>query len=121
MDTIKLNIVREKNAWAAAVPYIVCFNDMEIAKLPNGRSLSLDVPADERFVLKFITSGRDGSVMKKITPHSRLTEHTVMIHPEYCKNGSVSCVIKTRSNLIGMVSMGWLRPLVELEISVDYK
>lgn len=120
METIKLNIIRKKSYLGAIVPYIVFFNDIEIAKIPNGRQVSLDVPADKKFTLT-ISVLNNNSIVKKMNPHSQLFSKKVMIHPEYCKNGVVNCIITTEANLIGTISLGWLRSMSELGVSIDYK
>ena len=120
MDTIKLNITRKKQFLSSALSYSVYFNDKEIVKLPNGRGVSLEVPADKKFMLTVSIYKKD-SLLKKLTPHSGLTSKTVMIHPEYCKNGVVDCIITTQIDMLGSMSFGWLRPMSEIDVTIDYK
>lgn len=119
MKSIKLNIIRKKSYLGAVVPYSVYLNDVEIVKLPNGRRVSLDVPADNKFLLT-ISILKKNSFVRKITPHSALSSKTVMIHPEYCKNGIVNCTITTHANIIGAVSLGFLSPQTDLNVRIDY-
>lgn len=120
MNTIKLKINRENSIFGCAVPYTIYINDKEIAQLPNGRLITTDVPGNEKFYLAVSTSGKQGSVFQKITPHSSMTLKKVLIHPEYCKNGTVTCNIITKANILGAVSFGFLRPGTDLDIHVDY-
>lgn len=125
MESIKLNIIHIKNRYGALIPfthmgpYIIYFNDIEIAKIPNGRRVSLDVPANKRFLLTISMIGLN-SLMQKMTPHSALSYKKVTIYPEYCKNGIVNCTIKTHINLIGTSSFGLLNPMWDLDVSIDY-
>lgn len=120
MNTIKLHLIRESTMIAAAVSYFIYLNDNEIARLSNGCDTTLDAPANEKFYLTISTSGKKGSTFQKITPHMSMTMKKVLILPEYCKNGVVTCRIKTKMNLLGAVSFGILRPGSELEVNVNY-
>ena len=114
-----MNIIRKKSFLGAALSYVVYFNDVEIVKIPNGRQVSLDVPADKKFMLTVSILKKD-SIMQALTPHPMLSSKKVMIHPEYCKNGVIDCTITTHANLTGSISFGWLRSMMELKVSVNY-
>lgn len=113
MESITLNIRRDGALTGAAVPYHIFINGTEVGTLAIGKRMTIQIPADKKTILA-ANQGK-GTLM----PHQ--AKGQVILHPEYCHNSEINCTIKTRFKIAGFASFGWLQPIGETEITVDYK
>ena len=113
MDSVTLNIRRDGSLAGAAVPYYIFINGMEVGALAVGKKLAVQIPADKKSIL--VASQGKNTLM----PHQ--IKGQVILHPEYCEKAEINCIIKTRFKIAGLASFGWLQPIGETEITVDYK
>lgn len=112
MDQITLNVKREKSFVAGAMPYLIKVDDKEVGKLRIGQDLSVTIP-NAPVTLKVWMVG-NGFTFHKI-------EKSVVLHPERCQRGIITCTIDTKSDALGVISMGLLKPVGSIEIKVDYR
>lgn len=111
METIKLNIKRDNSMTGAAMPYRIIVNGKEEAKLTIGKNLSLEIPK-EQIALKVSMVGN------AMTFHRIGKE--IVIFPQYCKTNIINCIITTKLNWFGMLTMGLFQAVGKTEISVEY-
>ena len=111
MNTIKLNISRDKAFVGAAMPYRIIINGKEICKLKIGKSFSMDLP-NAQSALKVSMVGNS------VTFHK--IEKEVVLFPQYCKTGIVNCKISTKFNWIGYLTLGLLQAIGRTEIEIEY-
>lgn len=111
MDIIKLNISRDKSFEAAAMPYRILIDGVEMAKLKNGKTISLNL-SNSQMTLKIVMVGSSFSFHK--------IEKEVVLFTKYCRSGVVNCKIKTKYNWLGGLTFGLLQAVVRLELDVEY-
>ena len=113
MGNITLIIRRDGSFAGAAVPYHIFINGTEVGALAVGKKMTVQIPADKKTIL-VANQGKS-----RLMPHKIMGQ--VILHPEYCQNSEINCTIYTRSKIAGLASFGWLQPMGETEITVDYK
>ena len=111
MDTIKLNISREKAFVGAAMPYRVMINGKEVSKIKIGGKMSYEIP-NAQSTLRFSMVGNS------FTLHN--IEKEIVLFPQYCKTGVINCAVKTKFNWLGYLTLGLLQAVGKIEIEVDY-
>lgn len=111
MDTVKLNIRRAPAFVAAAMPYRVTLDGMEIARLSVGGTASVRIPVRQG-ILKVAMVGNS------MTFHA--IEKSVVLTPQKCKVGEIQCTINTKLNVGGFFSMGLGSRMGDLSIDVRY-
>lgn len=112
MDQITLNVKRERSFVGGAMTYLVKVDDREVGKLRIGQDLSLTIPKHP-VTLKVWMIG-NGFTFHKL-------EKSVVLHPEKCQRGIITCTIETKSDTLGVISMGLLKPVGNINIEVDYR
>lgn len=113
MESITVNIKRDGAITGSAVPYYIFINGTEVGKLPVGKKLTVQIPSDKKSIL-VANQGKSALMPHKI-------KGQVILHPEYCHNSEINCTIKTQFKIAGLASFGWLQPMGETVITVDYK
>lgn len=111
MDTIKLNICRDKAFVGAAMPYRILINGTEIGKLKTGENLSCEIPNAQ--------SSLKVSMVGNSLAFHKIEKETVLF-PQYCKTGVISCNIKTKFNWIGYLTFGFLQAVGKTELEIEY-
>ena len=111
MDTIKLNINRDKAFVGVAMPYRVIINGTEVGKIKIGGNMSYELP-DTQSILKISMAGNSLTIHK--------IEKEVVLFPQYCKTGVINCAVKTKFNWLGYLTLGLLQAIGKTEIEVDY-
>lgn len=111
MDTIKLNISRDKALVGAAMPYRVIINGTEKGKIKIGGNMSFELP-DTRSTLKISMVGNS------LTFHN--IEKEVVLFPQYCKTGVINCKINTKFNWLGYLTFGFLQAVGRTELNIEY-
>lgn len=112
MKTIVLAITRKWALCAAAMPCRISVNGQEVAKLKVGGSCSCEI-SDERTVLRVSIVGNAISLHK--------AEKEVVLFPEYCRSNTVKCVISTKMNWLGFLTLGLFQAMARIEIEVEYQ
>lgn len=111
METIQLNITREKSFVGVAMPYRIIINGEEVGKVRSGGTLSVEIPN--------VNSTLEVSVVG-----NAMTFHPVKAYenlvPQYCKKGIINCVIKTKANVLGVLTSGIFQAVGRLELYVNY-
>lgn len=111
MNTIKLNISRDKAFVGAAMPYRIIINGTEVGKIKTGGNMSYELP-NTQSTLKISMVGNS------LTLHN--IEKEVVLFPQYCKTGVINCAIKTKFDWLGYLTLGLLQAIGKMEIEVDY-
>ena len=111
METIKLNVSRDKAFVGAVMPYRIIINGLEVGKLAYGKSVSYDIPANQS-VLKVSMVGNAISVHR--------IEKEAVLFPQYCKTGIINCHIKTKFNLLGLLTIGFVQAIGRAELDINY-
>lgn len=111
MNTIKLNIIRDKAFVGAAMPYRVIINGVEKGKIKIGGSTSYEIPNNQS-TLKISMVGNS------LTFHN--IEKEVVLFPQYCKTGVITCKIKTKFNWLGYLTLGLLQAVGRTELNIEY-
>lgn len=111
MNTIKLNISRDKAFVGAAMPYRVIINGTEVGKIKIGGSMSCDIP-NTQSTLKISMVGNS------MTFHN--IEKEVVLFPQYCKSGVINCKIVTKFNWLGYLTLGLLQAIGRTELDIEY-
>lgn len=111
MENIKLNVKREKAWVGAAVPYRVLIDGREVAKLSLGGSKTIEIP-NRPIVLKVSMVGNSMAI------HN--IEKQVIIYPQYCKTGMVNCIIHTKIQWGGAMTLGIAQAMAKMDIEVNY-
>lgn len=111
METIKLNITRDKAFVGVAMPYCVTVNGIEVGKMMIGNSMSYELP-NTQSILKVSMVG-NSSTFHKI-------DKEVVLFPQYCKIGIINCRIKTKVNWLGTLSLGLLQAVGRVELDIEY-
>ena len=111
MNTIKLNISRDKAFVGAAMPYRVIINGTEVGKIKIGGSMSCDIP-NTQSTLKISMVGNS------MTFHN--IEKEVVLFPQYCKTGVINCKIVTKFNWLGYLTFGLLQAIGRTELDIKY-
>ena len=112
MDSIKLNIGRDKAFVGAAMPYRIIINGMEKGKIKIGNNISFELPCDQS-TLKVSMVGNS------LTFHK--IEKEVVLFPQYCKTCIINCKIRTKFNWLGFLTFGLLQAIGRTELEIDYK
>ena len=111
METIILNISRDKAFVGAAMPYRIVINGMEKGKIKIGNNMSLELPCNQS-TLKVSMVGNSLSF------HN--IEKEVVLFPQYCKTGVINCRIKTKFNWLGYLTLGLLQAVGRTELEMEY-
>ena len=111
MDTIKLNISRDKAFVGAAMPYRISINGEEMGKVSVGKSVSYELPSIQS-TLKVSMVGNSISFHK--------IEKEIVVFPQYCTTGNVNCKIITKLNWLGLLTLGILQAIGKMEIEIEY-
>lgn len=111
METIKLDIKRDNSMTGAAMPYRIIVNGKEEAKVTIGKSLSLDIPKEQ-------TKLKVSMVGNAMTFHK--VEKEIVIFPQHCKTNTVNCLITTKLNWFGMLTLGLFQGVGRIEVKVEY-
>lgn len=112
MQNITLNINRKSSFVGAAMPYRIFLNGTEIAKIGNGKSVSIEIPA-EQAALKVSMVGN------AITLHR--IEKEVVLFPQSCPTNIIDCQIETKANWLGVLTYGLLSAVGRVELKMDYR
>ena len=111
METIKLNISRDKAFVGAAMPYRIIFNGKEMNKIKIGGSLSFELPCIQSTLIVSM-------VGNSMTFHN--IEKEVVLFPQYCKTGVINCKIKTKFNWLGCLTLGLLQAVGKTDLDIEY-
>lgn len=111
MDTIKLNITREKAMVASAMPYSISLNNKNIGKLKNGQEMSYELP-NTQSTLKVSMVGNFFTVHK--------LEKEVVLFPHYSKTAHITCKINTKINWLGLLTFGLFQAVGKIELNAIY-
>lgn len=111
MNTITLNINRDKAFVGAAMPYRIIINGTEVGKIKIGKSITCELPNAQ-------SSLKVSMVGNSLTFHK--IEKEVVLFPQYCKTGVIKCTIRTKFNLIGYLSFGLLQAVGRTELEIEY-
>ena len=111
METIQLNISRDKALVGAAMPYRVFINGEEIGKLNVGKNMLYELPRTQT-TLKVSMVGNALSFHK--------IEKEVALFPQYCKTGRIDCKIQTKFNWLGYLNLGLLQAIGKTKITIEY-
>lgn len=112
MNTIKLFITRDKSFVASAMPYRIYINNREVATIRIGKSITLDLPATPA-TLKVAMVGN------AMTFHR--IEKEVALFPQNCDSGVIECLITTKPNWLGILSLGLFQSVGRTELLISYK
>lgn len=111
METIKLNISRDKAFVGAAMPYRIIINGTEVGKLKIGGSMSYELQ-NSQSTLKVSMVGNS------LTFHN--IEKEAVLFPQYCKAGDINCKIRTKFNWLGYLTLGLLQAVGRTELDIEY-
>ena len=111
MNTVKLNVARDKSFVAAGMSYRIFINEKEVAKLRIGKVFYCQIPK-ERLVLRIAMVGNALSFHKMVKE--------VIIFPECSTAGVVNCKVRTKLNLIGLLTGGLFQTIGRIEVDVSY-
>ena len=111
METVVLNIRRDKSLTGYAAPYRIFIDGREMTKVSSGEKVSLIIPK-QKCILKISMVGNS------IAFHEVKKE--VALFPEHCKSGIINCYISTKMKLGGVVTFGLLRSIGEVATDIEY-
>ena len=111
MNTIKLNISRDKAFVGGAMPYRIIINGTEKGKIRTGKNMLFELP-DTQSTLKISMIGNS------LTFHN--IEKEVVLFPQYCKTGVINCKIRTKFNWLGYLTLGLLQAIGRTELNIEY-
>lgn len=109
---VTLLIKRRKAYVASLVKYRIIINGKELCQLKDGGLFQTKVSANP-------TSLRVSVWGNSLAVHKM--EKEILLWPQYCERGQINCVIKTKTNWIGLITIGLLAPQGNIDIGVDYK
>ena len=112
METIKLNIKRDKSMAGVAMPYRIIVNGKEITKLAIGKNYSIEIP-NVQTTLKVSMVGNSMAFHK--------IEKVIVLFPQYCKTGIINCNITTKFNWLGFCTFGLLQAVGRTTLDVNYR
>lgn len=111
METIRLNIKRDKSATGCAMSYRIVVGGKEVTKLRIGKEFSMDIPNAQ-------TTLKVSMVGNSFTFHK--IEKEVVVFPQNCKSGVIDCLISTKMNMLGVMTFGLIQAVGRAEIQVNY-
>ena len=111
METITLNVSRDKSLVGAGMSYRIFINGKEVAKLRTGKNFSCQLP-NEQFALRCSLVGNALAFHKM--------EKEAVIFPQYCVSNTVNCKLRTRFNVLGILTLGLFQAIGRTEIEVLY-
>lgn len=111
MNTVKLNISRDKAFVGAIMPYCIIINGEKQEKLKLGKSVSYDLPNNQSTLSVSIPGSSFGF---------HKAEKEVVLFPQYCKNGIINCHITSKLNWLGIISFGIVQSHYNINIHIDY-
>lgn len=111
METVKLNISRDRSLVGIAMPFRVSVDGNEIDLFKSGEYKTLIIPY-KRVVLHVSMLGN------KVAFHKIYKE--VVLFPQYCNSGIINCLISTKFNPLGLLTMGIFSSVGKIVIDVEY-
>lgn len=112
MEKITLNITRDKSFIGAAMSYRINLNGTEIGLLRVGESISIEIDSADNLSLSASMVGNAISIHK--------IEKEILLQPKFCKTKVIDCLIRTKFNIIGFLTLGLLSAIGNTEIRVMY-
>lgn len=111
MKTVKLKISRDKAIVGAAMPYRIVINGTEVGKMKIGDTMFYELPDTQSTLIVSM-------VGNSLTFHK--IEKEIVLFPQYCKTGIISCNIKTKLNWLGFLTFGLLQAIGRTELDLEY-
>ena len=111
MQNITLNITRKKSFVGAAMSYRVLLNGNEIAKVANGKSVSVQIPGAQATLMVSM-------VGNALTFHKIEKEVVLFPQPDTTQ---INCLIETKGNAFGILTSGLFAAVGKVELTVDYQ
>lgn len=111
METVVLNIRRDKSFTGYAMPYRIFIDGREMTKVSSGEKISLMIPK-HKCILKISMVGNSMAFHE--------IKKEVALFPEYCKSGIINCYISTKLKLGGIATFGLLSSVGKVETDIEY-
>lgn len=92
--------------------YRIFLDDNLYVEIKAGKDVILELPHKDTIALKVSMKGNSFNLHK--------IEKEVVVFPEYSKSGVIECVISTKMNWFGFISIGILQSIERIIVDLKY-
>lgn len=111
-DLIKVHFVRKKTWMAHAMKFRIIIDGNNVAEIKAGKEMTIDIPFQKIVPIKLSMKGNVWNIHK--------IEKEMVLFPEFCTNKTIECLVNTKTNWLGFISMGLLQAVCNIEVDLIY-